>query len=328
MRGRAHAAKLCDESVRPRRIPEAACSRGMRRERPEAVGSALVAAGNRCRCELSLGDRQRRCGRRGGSTASAVLATSVLLDSAMEHYRGNFHNPAMFTPLVVVCACRWPSARTARGQARRRASGASTGLCAAGGGRWTARHRLPPLQRPKKVRVRHWQNLFYAAPIGAPDGDSAVGPVGDLPPNVFGTTSRSGSRAVLGLPAGRVVAATTAWVSSGPRPKRPAAFSRRVPQSSHAAASNDAAGRGRAAAEQRRVRRAKDRNGVWHAGWLGTAAMGVAGVAFHAYGVLAHGRMAQLAAESVDGPPLPAPPAFTGLALAGLAALACSRSTP
>ena len=32
---------------------------------------------------------------------SAMLATSVLLDSALEHYRGSFANRAMVTPLVV-----------------------------------------------------------------------------------------------------------------------------------------------------------------------------------------------------------------------------------
>src|ERR1700752_2122352 len=30
--------------------------------------------------------------------SSATLATSVLLDSAVEHYRGSFKNKAMFTP--------------------------------------------------------------------------------------------------------------------------------------------------------------------------------------------------------------------------------------
>ena len=31
----------------------------------------------------------------------ATLAPSVLADSAVEHYRGSFDNPAMFTPLIV-----------------------------------------------------------------------------------------------------------------------------------------------------------------------------------------------------------------------------------
>ena len=32
--------------------------------------------------------------------AAGMIAASVLIDSAMEHYRGNFHNKAMWTPLV------------------------------------------------------------------------------------------------------------------------------------------------------------------------------------------------------------------------------------
>lgn len=32
--------------------------------------------------------------------ASGLIATSTLLDSAIEHYRGSFHNKAMITPLV------------------------------------------------------------------------------------------------------------------------------------------------------------------------------------------------------------------------------------
>ena len=32
--------------------------------------------------------------------SSGLLAASVLLDSAVEHYRGSFENPAMVTPIV------------------------------------------------------------------------------------------------------------------------------------------------------------------------------------------------------------------------------------
>ena len=33
--------------------------------------------------------------------AAGTLAFSVLFDSAIEHYRGSFHNKAMYTPLVI-----------------------------------------------------------------------------------------------------------------------------------------------------------------------------------------------------------------------------------
>ncbi len=59
-------------------------------------------------------------------------------------------------------------------------------------------------------------------------------------------------------------------------------------------------------------------------GWLAaTAVMGVAGVGLHAYGVSrAMGGWRNWRQNALSGPPLPAPPSFTGLALAGLAALA------
>jgi hypothetical protein len=53
-----------------------------------------------------------------------------------------------------------------------------------------------------------------------------------------------------------------------------------------------------------------------------TSWVGVAGMGFHAWGV--HRRMGgwnNWRQNLLAGPPLPAPPAFTGLALAGLAAL-------
>jgi hypothetical protein len=61
--------------------------------------------------------------------------------------------------------------------------------------------------------------------------------------------------------------------------------------------------------------------------WLGlTALMGVAGVGFHTYGVSrAMGGWKNWRQNMVDGPPIPAPPSFVGLALAGLAALALMR---
>ncbi|XAO72147.1 MAG: hypothetical protein AAYR33_04425 [Acetobacteraceae bacterium] len=38
------------------------------------------------------------------NVASATLAASVLMDSAVEHYRGSLKNPAMYTPLLTSAA--------------------------------------------------------------------------------------------------------------------------------------------------------------------------------------------------------------------------------
>ena len=57
--------------------------------------------------------------------------------------------------------------------------------------------------------------------------------------------------------------------------------------------------------------------------WLGLVSlMGFAGSAFHAYGVQRMmGGWKNWRQNLFDGPPLPAPPSFAGLALGGLAAL-------
>ena len=57
--------------------------------------------------------------------------------------------------------------------------------------------------------------------------------------------------------------------------------------------------------------------------WLRlTAWLGIGGVAFHAYGVSrAMGGWRNWRQNVLDGPPLPAPPSFSALALAALAAL-------
>jgi hypothetical protein len=57
--------------------------------------------------------------------------------------------------------------------------------------------------------------------------------------------------------------------------------------------------------------------------WLrATASLGIVGVGFHAVGVArAMGGWRNWSQNLLNGPPLPAPPAFTGLSLAGLAAL-------
>jgi hypothetical protein len=63
------------------------------------------------------------------------------------------------------------------------------------------------------------------------------------------------------------------------------------------------------------------RRPVWGALWI-TAGLGVAGVGFHAYGIARNmGGWRNWSQNVLNGPPLPAPPSFLGLALVGLAAL-------
>ena len=53
-----------------------------------------------------------------------------------------------------------------------------------------------------------------------------------------------------------------------------------------------------------------------------TASAGVAGAGFHVYGVSRNmGGFHNWSQNLLNGPPIPAPPSFTGVALAGLAAV-------
>ena len=60
-----------------------------------------------------------------------------------------------------------------------------------------------------------------------------------------------------------------------------------------------------------------------------TALLGFAGVGFHAFGVSRNmGGWRNWSQNLLNGPPLPAPPSFTGMALAGLAAMGLLEDHP
>ena len=60
-----------------------------------------------------------------------------------------------------------------------------------------------------------------------------------------------------------------------------------------------------------------------------TVALGLVGVGLHAYGVSRNmGGWRNWSQNLLSGPPLPAPPSFTALALAGLAALNLLKDKP
>ena len=256
--------------------------------------------------------------------AAGTIAASVLIDSAMEHYRGNFHNKAMWAPLVtsslsIGASIHGLSDRRHRAHPVRDLVYAIAGLVGAIG---TGFHIY---NVTKKVGGFNWQNVFYSAPLGAPAAISLSGLIGFLAERVR-DNEPDGEPDVFGLPAGRIVAATTAvsllatTAEAGLLHFRGAfhnpAMLLPVTMPPGAAALLGAAAAGDAA---------KDRGGsrLWMAA---TAAMGVAGVAFHAYGVSrGSGGWRNWRQNAIAGPPLPAPPSFTGLALAGLAALALLR---
>ncbi len=253
--------------------------------------------------------------------AAALLAFSVLADSAVEHYRGSFHNRAMYTPLVTAALTLGGSLfgladkRASRHPVRDTIYGAAAATGLAG----LAFHAYNILKRPSRLS---WLNLFYAAPIGAPMALALAGLLGRGAEQVRDTPYRR-PPSVLGLPAGRALAAISAAGLAGTVGEAGLLHFRgafqnpfmiapvTIPPVAAVLLSAAAAFPGRIINHLAR----------W---WLRlTALLGFAGVGFHAYGVSRNmGGWRNWSQNVLNGPPLPAPPSFTGLALAGLAALA------
>jgi len=264
-------------------------------------------------------DVAARAGRRL-NRASGVIAASVLADSAIEHYRGSFHNKAMFAPLVSSAlaliaglhgaADRRPAPHAARDTVY--AAAALIGIVGTGFHLYNV---------GKKPGGFSFQNLFYSAPIGAPAALVLSGMLGFLAERVRDNTPGT-APTIAGAAAGRVVAAGTAAGLLGTVAEAgllhlrgayhdPFMF---LPLTVPPIA---AALMGAAALGDARRPRGFTR---W---WLRlTALLGFAGSGFHVLGVAREmGGWRNWRQNLLNGPPIPAPPSFTGLALAGLAAL-------
>jgi hypothetical protein len=259
--------------------------------------------------------------------SSATLATSVLLDSAVEHYRGSFKNKAMFTPLIISALTL---AVSAHGTADKRPAAhdirdltyvlaALTGLAG------TVFHVYNVTKRPGAMS---WQNLFYGAPLGAPLAILLSGLLGFYSERVRDTSGSRPAR-VFGWPAGRALAALTSGGLLGTAAEAGLLHFRgayhdpfmllpvTVPPVAAVLAGEAALG-------------PKRRDRWFSRAWLRlTALLGFAGVGFHAWGVSRNmGGWRNWQQNVLNGPPLPAPPSFTGLALAGLAALGLMEDHP
>ena len=251
---------------------------------------------------------------------SAMLAGSVLFDSAVEHYRGSFKNPAMFLALGSAAASL---AAGIHGATRETNSAEPTRdvaylTAAAIGTIGTGFHAYNIVKREGGIS---WNNVFYAAPIGAPAALILSGLLGFAAERV--RDAAPGTRpTIFGFPAGRLLSGFTALGLLGTtgeagllhfrgRFQNPFMY---LPVTLPPLA---AAVLGNATATPTR------RNRRWAGRWLGaTAIMGFAGVGFHIYGVSrAMGGWKNWRQNVVDGPPIPAPPSFSGLSVAGMAAL-------
>jgi hypothetical protein len=251
--------------------------------------------------------------------AAATLAGSVAADSAAEHYRAGFHNPAMFAGPLVSAALFAVTAKAAvrpgpssplgasRGGAVETAvlvGAALTGLIGFG-------FHLINTSR----RVGGWRssaNVFYGAPVAAPLAATMAGVLGIAASAAPAHRHRAGvvvgRLAALGLVGTAAEAGALHFRGAFQHPYMYAPVV--IPPVAAAALATATCTRSPAI-----------QSTAGHLLRL-TAWMGIAGAGFHAWGV--HRRMGgwrNVRQNLLAGPPLPAPPSFTGLSLAGLAAL-------
>ncbi|MBW4024285.1 MAG: hypothetical protein HIU92_14350 [Proteobacteria bacterium] len=253
--------------------------------------------------------------------AAGTIAASVLADSAIEHYRGAFHNEAMVTPLIAASLSLLASAHGTADD-RRSAHMARDLVYAAAGLTGVVGTGFHIYNISRKPGGFTWQNLFYSAPLGAPAAISLSGMLGFLSERLRENVSDSRPR-VLGRPAGRVIGLLTSLGLIGTVGEagllhfrgayhNPAMYLP-VTMPPMAAALLGAGSMGETGKRKPLTR--------W---WLRfTALLGFVGSGFHMIGVARnHGGWRNWKQNLLNGPPIPAPPSFTGLAMAGLAALA------
>ncbi|MFL5297040.1 MAG: hypothetical protein ACJ798_11730 [Phenylobacterium sp.] len=249
------------------------------------------------------------------TAAAGLLALSVLADSGIEHDRGGWRNPAMVAPLIASTSSIVASAAGLRGRSSDRwrtwVYAAATGVGVAGLGF----HLFNLFKRPGRL---NWLNLFYAAPIGAPAALSLAGLLGLLADAV-----RRGRSRISGFATARIAAALAALGLAGTIAEAGLLHFRGAFQNPFmwvpvTVPPVSAALMARAAIHSAPA----DPRPVTHA-WLAlTALIGLAGAGFHVFGIhRAMGGWRNWRQNLIDGPPIPAPPAFTALAIASLAAL-------
>lgn len=254
--------------------------------------------------------------------SASLLALSVLTDSAMEHYRGSFENPAMFAPLLssaltLLASLHGGADANARRHPLRHAVYVAAGATGAAGG---AFHLYNVAKRPGGFS---WDNLFHAAPLGAPGALFAAGALG-----IFGERLRDADGSdprMAGMPAGRALALLAGIGLFGTVMEAGLLHFRGAFQ--HRAMYAPVTVPPIAAAMLVNAAVAPPGDRLWTRLWLRlTTALGVVGAAFHARGIARRqGGWRNWSQNIFAGPPLPAPPGFSALALAGLAALRLRR---
>jgi hypothetical protein len=257
-------------------------------------------------------NRKRSAARALGAGA-AILCLSVALDSGLEHYRGRYRDPVMFLgPLTAIAGVAATTFMTLRPEFATSSTARSLlGLTAAVGTVGLGFHAYNILKRPGELSEL---NLFYAAPAAAPAALTVAGGFGLLAGRIVA------SRSSTTVPLGRTAMATVVIGLIGATAEagllhfrgafqNPAMYAPVTVPPLAALAAGAVLSWPRAAVAATPLLEA-------------TAVLGIAGPLFHAYGIHRNmGGWRNWSQMILQGPPLPAPPAFLGIAIAGLGVL-------
>ena len=241
---------------------------------------------------------------------AAILCISVALDSAIEHYRGEFEDRAMFVgptmALLGLGATAYIAFRPERANERlpkiALITVGATGVIGLGF------HAYNILKRPGELDAL---NLFYAAPFGAPAALTLAGLYGVIAGEMTGNVSTRLPKVTAGLIAFSLIGtvAEAGLLHFRGAFQDPAMYAPVTIPPLAALSIGAAAFSPRATAVAEPLLKA-------------TAVLGIAGPIFHAYGIHRNmGGWKNWSQMILQGPPLPAPPAFLGIAAAGLGLL-------
>lgn len=282
---------------------------------PVALGTLAAAAGAAWlvqRAWKPKGNRNHRSAQALGAGA-AILCVSVALDSAIEHYRGEFKDRAMFVgpsiALLGIGAATYVAFRPERANDRvpRIAlfTVGATGLVGLGF------HSYNILKRPGELDAL---NLFYGAPMGAPAALTLAGLYGVIAGEMLTGPSHVKVR-LAKYTAGLIAFSLMGTVAEAGLLHFRGAFQDPAMYLPVTIPPLAAISIGAAALSPRAT-------GVAEGLLKATAVLGIAGPMFHAYGIHRNmGGWRNWSQMILQGPPLPAPPAFLGIAAAGLGVL-------